>query len=181
MCGHFSRAGRTRGRTAHPLLLLLVKALLLATPASGSSGHVRTGGTKKPQAAVPKTVGWFQGPVHDLNGAGQSTFLASTAIADRIMPCCEGLTVDKNGTLYMPWGIPFNGSKYPAKETLFNLGGNADSVHGMWTRKEAFAQDVLALAEEMNVSGFTMDWEFVRDCTRTNRLYAHDYCTNAHE
>ena len=110
---------------------------------------------------VPKSVGWFLGAVHDLNARGQSTFLASTDVADRIMPCCNSLTVHPNGSLFMPWGLPFNGSRYREdQEVLVNLGGQANSVPAMWARKEAFAQEVLALAQEMNVAGFTMDWEF---------------------
>ena len=90
---------------------LLLAPLLLAVSSPSSRDSV----------AVTKTVGWFQGPVHDLNAQGQSAFLASTKIADRIMPCCNGLSVDVNGTLSMPWGIPFNGSIYTGKEILFNL------------------------------------------------------------
>jgi hypothetical protein len=88
---------------------------------------------------VPKSVGWFLGAIHDLNAAGQSTFLASaSSTVDRIMPCCQTLAVDSNGTLSMPYGLPINGTLYQGKEILVNLGGKADSVPAMWARKEAF-------------------------------------------
>jgi hypothetical protein len=125
---------------------------------------------------VPKSVGWFLGAIHDLNAAGQSTFLASaSSTVDRIMPCCQTLAVDSNGTLSMPYGLPINGTLYQGKEILVNLGGKADSVPAMWARKEAFAQEVLALAVKMEISGFTMDWEFVRD--NTHAVYISVGCT----
>ena len=74
------------------------------------------------------------------------------------MPCCNSLTVHPNGSLFMPWGLPFNGTTYREdQEVLVNLGGQANSVPAMWARKEAFAQEVLALAQELNVAGFTME------------------------
>ena len=165
------------GRTATALLLAALRLVVSSSVYADSTTNLyprvsKTGDDSSPAmsgddgemlplpAVAPKSVGWFVGPVHDLNAKGQSSFLASTDVADRLLPCCEGLSVDANGTLFMPWGVPFNGSIYSGKEVLFNLGGQADAVPAMWARKEAFAQEVLALAEEMNVSGFTMDWEF---------------------
>ena len=45
-------------------------------------------------------------------------------------------------------------------EILIDLGGTAAVVPTIAARREAFAQEVLDLAHAMDVSGFTMDWEF---------------------
>ena len=66
----------------------------LASPPSMLLGGRGGGGGGTVAPTVPKTVGWFLGPVHDLNAKGQSSFLASTTIADRIMPCCNSLRSD---------------------------------------------------------------------------------------
>jgi hypothetical protein len=128
---------------------------LASAPSLSSSSSSSSAGAAPP--VVPKSVGWFLGPVHDLNAEGQSSFLIGTSVADRVMPCCNALTVRANGTL---WNKYVQHNMYTGKEVLVNLGGEASVVPAMWARKEAFAHEVLALAVQMNISGFTMDWEF---------------------
>jgi hypothetical protein len=48
---------------------------------------------------VSKSVGWFVGGIHDLNGDGASAFLTSSNLTDRILPCCNSLEILPNGSL----------------------------------------------------------------------------------
>ena len=66
-----------------------------------------------------------------------------------MLPCCNDLAVTKNGTLPMTASSPYqNFSMYAGAgiEILVNMGGTADVVEAMWARKEAFANEMLALA-----------------------------------
>jgi len=120
---------------------------------------------------VKKTIGWFAGHINDrgqfLRSEQQALDNTSVRIADRVLRCCNGLSVTTNGTLPMTSVAPYltDNESYAEYtdagiEVLVDMGGEAKYVPAMFARKEAFAQEMLDLTLRWNFTGYTMDWEF---------------------
>lgn len=151
-----------RGPAGCWALLLALLGLLLA-PLDGGLAAAETAPAADHRLVAPvaKSVGWFCGSIHDLKGDGASAFLSSSNLTDRILPCCNSLTILPNGSLGPSHYGNFSKALYgQATEILVNMGGTAGVVPKIAARKEAFAQEVLQKAIELDVDGFTMDWEF---------------------
>eukprot|EP01052_Picozoa_sp_SAG31_P045177 SAG31_NODE_8152_length_1508_cov_7.717486_2_plen_172_part_01 len=138
----------------------------------GEQSIAPTRAVMKGSAPVPKTVGWFAGNINDggrfLLSNVASLDNSTVRIADRMLRCCNDLSVTENGSVPMTDAPPYlsrandSYAQYTAAgiEVLVNLGGKADVVAPMYARKEKFAEEMLALALRWNFTGYTMDWEF---------------------
>lgn len=131
-----------------------------ASPYAPDAARVASIKTDDTATPVSKSVGWFVGSINDLNSDGASAFLSSSNLTDRILPCCNSLSILPNGSLGPSHYGNMSRALYGETEVLVNLGGTAAVVSKIAARKEAFAQEVLQMANAMDVSGFTMDWEF---------------------
>ena len=96
---------------------------------------------------VKKTIGWFAGNINDrgqfLRSKQQALDNTSVRIADRVLRCCNGLSVTTNGTLPMTPVAPYlTGNESYAEytdagiEVLVDMGGEAKDVSAMFARKE---------------------------------------------
>jgi hypothetical protein len=154
---HISAAGRTRWI----MNCYLYTGNAARLKSDDASGLDRLDPGAAAAAPVAKSVGWFVGGIHDLNGHGASEFLSTSNLTDRLLPCCNSLSILPNGSLGPShYGNMSHALYGGATEILVDLGGTAAVVPKIAARKEAFAQEVLQMANTLDVNGFTMDWEF---------------------